>query len=252
MNSATNSHAGSAQQTLKSNTPVGQDPLPDIQIKRVWNILLPLFHWSLVLSIVTLTVTGLYINSPWTNTTLEGSVSFPMAEMRYFHFLAGYLMIAAICVRLYLYFFGNRQERIWDILPVTGKNIKNLFSTLACYLYLTDHHDPKPGHNVLAGLAYLTTFIVAIFQIISGLYMLYPESVALQGLGNTLFTSQQQARFVHHLIMWYFILFAFTHVYIVIWNDIKYPEGLISSIFTGKKFLQEKRETSGQQDGQPL
>jgi len=92
---------------------------------KVWGILLRLYHWSLVLSIIALVVTGFYINSPWTNTTLEGSVSFPMATMRYWHFLAGYLFTAAIAVRIFLLLFGNRQERIWDFLPITPRNSDN-------------------------------------------------------------------------------------------------------------------------------
>lgn len=210
------------------------------EIKNVWGVLLRLFHWSLVLSIVVLVVTGLYVNSPWTNTTLEGSVSFPMATMRYFHFVAGYLFTAAVLVRIFLYFFGNRQERIWDILPLTPRNIKSLFTTLSYYSYISDKNDDRLGHNVLAGMVYIVTMIAALFQLMSGFYLLYPESGFWQGLGNTIYGSQQEGRFVHHLLMWYFILFAFTHVYIVIWNDLKSPEGLVSSIFNGKKFKQKK------------
>jgi len=51
-----------------------------------------------------------------------------------------------------------------------------------------------------------------------------------------LFGTQQHARYIHHLLMWYFIIFAFVHIYLVIWNDLKNPDGLISSIFTGNKF----------------
>lgn len=209
------------------------------EIKNVWSVLLRLFHWSLVLSIVVLVVTGLYINSPWTNTTLEGSVSFPMATMRYFHFVAGYLFGAAVLVRIFLYLFGNRQERIWDILPVTPRNIKSLFTTLGYYSYISDKHDDRLGHNVLAGMVYIVTMIAAIFQLTAGFYLLYPESGFWQGLGNGIFGSQQEGRFVHHLLMWYFIIFAFTHVYMVIWNDLKSPEGLVSSMFSGKKFKQK-------------
>ncbi len=209
------------------------------EIKNVWSVLLRLFHWSLVLSIITLVVTGVYINTPWTNTTLEGSVSFPMTNMRYLHFLAGYLFTAAVIVRLFLYIFGNRQERIWDVLPVTPRNIKSLITTLGFYTYISDTHDPRPGHNPLAGMTYIVTVTAAIFQLISGFYMLFPESSFWQPLGNTLFGSQQQGRFIHHLLMWYFILFAFVHVYIVIWNDLRTPEGLISSMFSGKKFKQK-------------
>lgn len=203
---------------------------------KVWGILLRLYHWSLVLSIITLMVTGFYINSPWTNTTLEGSVSFPMANMRYWHFLAGYLFTAAILVRIFLFFFGNRQERIWDFLPITPRNIKNLFSTLRYYSYISDQRDERPGHNTMAGISYILTIVVAVFQLIAGFYLLYPESATWQEIGNTIFGSQQDGRFIHHILMWYFIFFAFTHVYIVIWSEFKSPEGMISSMINGKKF----------------
>lgn len=206
------------------------------EVKDVWSVLLRLYHWALVLSIVALVVTGFYINNPWTNTTLEGSVSFPMAIMRYIHFVAGYLFTAAVLVRIFLFLFGNKQERIMDILPVTPRNIKSLATTLGYYSYLSDKHDSRLGHNVLAGIVYIVTIIAAFFQLASGFYMLYPEAAFWQGMGGTIFGTQQEGRFLHHLLMWYFIIFAFAHVYMVVWNDLKSPEGLVSSMFTGKKF----------------
>ena len=205
----------------------------------VWSILLRLYHWSLVLSICVLMATGFYINSPWTNTTLEGVGSFPMATMRYYHFLAAYLFTAALLTRLFLYLFGNRQEQIMDILPLTPGNLRSLPTTLCYYSYLSDKHDERLGHNALAGPIYLLTIAAASFQILSGFYLLYPESALWQRWAGILFGSQQQGRFLHHLLMWYFILFAFTHIYMVIWNDITSSEGLISSIFTGNKFKQK-------------
>lgn len=201
-----------------------------------WSILLRLFHWMFALSIVCLAVTGFYINTPWTNTLIEGSASFPMANMRYIHFLAAYTFSAAIMIRFFLYFFGNAQERVWDILPITKRNLKNLMTTLLLYSYVSDKHDDRLGHHVLAGLTYLLTFIIAIVMIISGFYMLYPEASFWAGWGVTLFGSQQFARFLHHLFMWWFMIFSVIHIYLCIWNDCKNPEGLISSIFTGAKF----------------
>lgn len=210
--------------------------------KSVWSVLLRLFHWSLVISIIFLVVTGFYIGDPWTNTQQLHTGSFPMADMRYYHFLAGYLFTAAILVRIYLLFFGNKYERVWNFLPITPKNIGNLFRTLLRYLYVSDSHGKKLGHNTLAGIAYLVTIIAGCFQLVAGFFLLYPESGFWQGLGGSIYSSQQDARFIHHLLMWYFIIFAFIHVYIVVWNDVKSPEGLISSIFNGKKF---KRITDG-------
>jgi len=210
------------------------------ELHYTWSILLRLFHWCFALSIVTLVVTGLYIHFPWTNTYLEGDTCFPVATMRYIHFIAGFVFTGAMLARLYLLIFGNKQERFWDFLPVTPKNIGNLFHTLKFYLYFTDKNTPRLGHNVLAGIAYTITFLVALLQIVSGFYMLYPESVTWQKWGLLLFGPQQQGRFLHYLFMWYFVIFAAVHVYIVVWNDIKSKEGLISSIFNGTKFIPSK------------
>ncbi len=204
--------------------------------KYVWSVLLRLFHWSLVISMIFLVVTGLYIGDPWTNTLQLNTGEFPMGDMRYWHFLAGYLFTAAILVRVYLLIFGNKQERFWDFLPITPNNIGNLVRTLMRYLYISDSHEKKLGHNTLAGTVYMITFIIAIFQVIGGFYLLYPEANFWAGIGGAIYGNQQNARYIHHLLMWYFIIFAFVHVYMVIWNAVKSPQGLVSSIFDGIKF----------------
>jgi len=205
-----------------------------------WSVLLRLFHWVFALSIVVLVSTGLYIHFPWTNTMVIGTSNFPVATMRYIHFIAGFVFTAALLTRLYLLLFGNRQEKFWDCLPITPRNIKNLVATLKFYLYLTDEYDHRLGHNTLAGIVYSVTLVLALVQIISGFYLLYPESVFWQKWGGLLLKTQQQGRWYHYLIMWYFIFFAAIHLYIVIWHDIQSREGLISSIFTGSKYTPRK------------
>ena len=204
--------------------------------KTVWSVLLRLFHWSLVISIIFLVLTGLYIGNPWSNSLLLQTGTFPMAKMRYFHFLAAYLFTAAIIIRIYLLFFGNQYEKLWDSLPITPKNLLNLIRTIFRYLYVSDSHSTKLGHNTLAGIFYMATIIVGCLQIICGFFLLYPESVFWQHIGVAVFSSQANARLIHHLLMWYFIIFAFLHVYIVVWNEIRSEDGLISSIFSGKKY----------------
>ncbi len=208
--------------------------------KKCWSILLRLYHWAFALSIIFLVVTGFYINNPWTNTMQEGSMTWGMTYLRYIHFVAGYVFTAAVLVRIFLYIFGNAQERITDALPITGRNIRNLWKTLLQYSYISDDHDDRLGHNVLAGLTYVVTIIAAVFQLVSGFYLLFPEVPAWEVWGVTIFASQQNARWIHHLLMWWFIIFAFIHIYLVIWNDVQEPEGLVSAIFTGDKFKHTK------------
>ena len=68
--------------------------------KKCWSILLRLYHWAFALSIVTLCITGFYINSPWTNSMQEGSASWPMA----------YARLHPFCRRLCLYRRGADQD----------------------------------------------------------------------------------------------------------------------------------------------
>jgi Ni/Fe-hydrogenase 1 B-type cytochrome subunit len=159
------------------------------------SILHRLFHSMFALSVVLLVVTGFNVNTPWTNTILEYSQSWPMAWMSYMHFVAGYVFSAAIIIRLFVYIFGNAQERIWDILPVTGRNLRNLWKTLLHYSYIREagQHD-RLGHNVLAGLTYIVTVFAAIVQISSGFYMLYPEAAFWEGWGVAIFGNQQSSR----------------------------------------------------------
>lgn len=207
----------------------------------VWSILLRLYHWSLVISFFTLAVTGFYINSPWTQTTLEGLDLYPILAMRNIHGLAAYLFTAAIFVRLYLFLFGNLHERILNMLPVTSRNIRNISTTICSYLYMHDCHDEERlGHNILAGMIYVLTIIIALFQIASGFYLRLPENTFWQKVGVTLFSTQQHGRYIHHLLMWYFIIFAFVHIYLEIWNDLTTPDGITSGIFTGFKFRPRK------------
>lgn len=202
-----------------------------------WSLLLRLFHWVFALSIVCLITTGFYIHDPWTNTMIEGEgAAWTMSFIRYIHYIAAYTFAAAVATRVFLYIFGNKQERIWDILPITPRNLKNLYRTLLNYSYISDKHDERLGHNLLAGTSYLITLFAALFMILSGFYMLYPEIAFWQNLGFKLIGNQQWARFLHHCTMWWFMIFAVIHIYFLIWNDNKYPDGLISSMFTGVKF----------------
>ncbi|MGB9712929.1 MAG: Ni/Fe-hydrogenase, b-type cytochrome subunit [Dissulfurimicrobium hydrothermale] len=207
--------------------------------KKAWGVLLRLFHWAYAITIVILVISGYYIYEPWLNSHELGA-SFPMASTRYIHFVAGYAFIGAIVVRIYLFFFGNKQERFLDSAPVTPRNIKNLFGTIVYYLYLTDYHEERLGHNALFMLFYIITLFLALVQVLTGLYLLFPENLAVQHMGISLFGTQQEARLVHYFLMWYFIIFTMTHIYITIWNDIERPEGLISSIFNGSKFKPKK------------
>jgi len=197
-----------------------------------------LYHWAFALSIVFLSVSGFFIHFPWSNTNLEASQTYYMSEWRYIHFSAGFVFICAIIVRLYLLVFGNKNEKILDFFPVTLSNIKNFFDTILFYTYIKNKKsEHRVGHNAFAGSFYLLVLFLGFLQGLSGLFLLYPEGSMWTGIGYSIFGSQQNARYYHYLFMWGFLVFSFIHLYMLTWNDIKEPEGLISSMFNGYKFF---------------
>ncbi len=203
--------------------------------KFTWSWLLRLYHWVMVLSVFVLAVSGLYIGHPVTSSLTGGGYS-PMADIRYIHFITAFVFSGAIIARLYLTFFGNSQENLFCYLRHLPENIIDAWQALRGYLYLGNYRQKGLGHNGLATISYFITFFLALLQIISGFYLLYPESTFWQGWGLTIFGPQQQARYVHHLIMWFFALFTAVHVYIIIWNELKHPEGMLSAMLGGYKF----------------
>ncbi|HFQ80888.1 MAG TPA: Ni/Fe-hydrogenase, b-type cytochrome subunit [Desulfobacterales bacterium] len=207
--------------------------------KYAWSWLLRLYHWAMVLSIVFLTFTGLYIDHPVTS-SLTGGGTFPMADMRYLHFLAAFVFTGAVIARLYLALFGNRQENIFSLLRRLPENIVDAWRSLLNYLYISDYEHPGLGHNGLATIVYCFTFLLAMLQIFSGFYLLLPENLFWQGWGLSVFGSPQSARLIHYLSMWYFMTFAAVHVYIIVWNEIKHPEGMLSAMLGGYKFKPRK------------
>jgi Ni/Fe-hydrogenase 1 B-type cytochrome subunit len=213
----------------------------EFEKRRAFGPLYRITHWVFAASCLLLTITGYYIYEPWFTTMLEkGTADFTVANMRFLHFLAGYFFTAAVICRFYLWFFGNRQERITDALPVTRRNIGNFWGAILNYLYIR-FHTPRLGHNALAGTTYLLTFLISMVMIVSGFYMLFPESPTWQVWGTNLFASQSTSRFVHFILMYYFIFFAMVHIYIAVWNDVMFGEGLVSAIISGSKFLHVKR-----------
>jgi len=101
------------------------------------------------------------------------------------------------------------------------------------------------GHNALGGLAY-TTLVIGLgwLQILSGL-ALYSESNPggfwdhLVGWMIPLFGGSYRMHMWHHLFAWGFIVFAIVHVYIVLYDDRQYKNGLLSSMVAGFKFYEK-------------
>ena len=122
--------------------------------------------------------------------------------------------------------------------PEGRKGIGNAFKY---YLFLRREPPEVIGHNALAGMTYAGIVVLYFLQTVTGFALLGEVNPA--GIWHPLtgwifrFVTNQDLRLVHHLIMWLLIAFAVHHVYAAILIDNEEGNGLMSSIFSGFKFI---------------
>ena len=207
----------------------------------VWEFPVRLAHWLIALSIVVLSVTGFYIGAPFLNGDAETLI---MAYMRFVHFVAAFVFTVCVVVRMYWWFAGNQYARITQFIPMSAERIKNTACTASFYAFCSKDLPHYPGHTGLAGLSYTFLFGLYIVQIVTGFAM---YSVAhgggaiwtLMGGWSLGVMNVAYLRLMHHLIMWVIGIFVIAHVYIGWHNDLIERNGLISSIFSGYKNMED-------------
>lgn len=200
-----------------------------------------------VACMVVLFFTGLYIGDPMFIGTQGNEPTFAvtgllsMESIRSLHFMAAFVFIACMLLRVYLVFTypGNRQFPNF----FTKKYWQGLGKMLGYYGFFRSHH-PTYIRNPIAATAYLSVYILMGIQIFTGLamyVMIRPESFLAivfapltSWLGN-----EYNTHFLHHIINWVFSLFLLIHVYLVVYNDVVEKSGELSSIVSGRKYFKE-------------
>ena len=207
-----------------------------------------LWHWVMALAMVVLAGTGYLIGSPPPAIGGEAVHSYFFAWIRTIHFISAWVFAVFFAVRVYWVFVGNHHARSIFAPPIfSAAWWRGLFSQLAYYLFLKRESDLWVGHNPLAQIAmFLMYTLGALFMIVTG-FALYSEqwgwgTVPMQLFGwvFVLFGDPQMVRTLHHLGMWYLLLFTLIHVYMVFREDIMSGESVIGTMINGIRLF--KRE----------
>ena len=210
----------------------------------VWEAPVRAWHWLMALCMVVLSVTGYLIASPPPSVLGEASENFLMGYIRFVHFSAGYIFAAIFVLRVYWAFVGNKYSRGLFALPVKILQPgwwKGLIDLVTYYTFVGDKRYVYLGHNPMAMAAMFLMFLLgSIFMILSGL-ALYGEGAGMASWQFRWFTSwlqpligdSQALHTWHHFGMWYLIIFAIIHVYLVIREDIFLHETVISTMING-------------------
>ncbi len=210
----------------------------------VWEFPVRLTHWINLLSIVMLSITGYYIGNPFMHA--HSSEQYIMGWMRFLHFSFAYLFTMSFLLRIYWAFAGNNYAR-WSVFnPFSKDKFRDLLEITRYYLLLRKDVPPalkKAGHTACATYVYLALFLLFIIQILTG-FALYSQSHVgalwkiLGGWMLVLFVDNT-LRLYHHLIMWLIICFAIAHVYISWFVERGEKSGVISSMFSGYKVIED-------------
>ncbi|MBK8111142.1 MAG: Ni/Fe-hydrogenase, b-type cytochrome subunit [Saprospiraceae bacterium] len=215
----------------------------------VWELPVRIYHWINVLVLLVLIVTGFYIGNPLALMSgKEASEVYTMGWFRFLHFAAAYIFFFNFVFRIYWGFAGNKYANWKQFIPTTKTFWKELKTVLKMDILLMKGNKEERehltiGHNALAGLTYFGTFLAFLLQCLTGFGLYasmaswwFPKLFAWVPfvLGGDILTRQ-----IHHWTMWFFILFAVIHVYLVFYHDYVEGRGEISSMGGGWKFIEE-------------
>ena len=212
----------------------------------VWEFPLRLVHWVLFFSIIVLSATGYYIGHPFISVPGEAREHFVMGTMRAVHLYTAAVFSAAVLLRLYWFYAGNRYARLPDFIPLTAERWRGLWRTFLYYCFLKPHPQTYPGHDALAALSYAFIFLVYLLFIATGL-ALYTVVASVGSPFQVfdffvpLFGGLQMARLIHHVSMYVLFVFIVIHLYsVALWSMIE-DSGEVDSIFNGHKWWPKRK-----------
>ncbi len=206
-------------------------------------------HWVRNGLLVWLVLSGIYIGNPFLarNLASEASSVFIMAQVRGWHVIAGWILLAMTLVRIFQFLFIRQDGKLG--LGAELRMAPVMFSwrawrdQLAFYLLMKrDHpHFTYSNYGPLQYLVYtmlyasllvisVTGIILAAPYLSSGVAVwsadiMRPIEVWMGGLANV--------RAVHRFVMWFFILFTVAHIYMAVWNSMRTGNLLIEGIVSG-------------------
>ncbi len=218
----------------------------------VWQLPVRFYHWINALCILVLALTGYFIGNPLTWTSHvhpEASFGYWFGTIRFIHFVAAFVFFVNFIFRLYWGFVGNKYADWRNFIMYRKDQLEEAKAVLRTDIFQRAHKPlPSVGHNSLAGFTYFLTFLMFLVQAITGFGMyaamskswfpqLFAWIVPLMG-------GDFAVRQWHHMFMWFFILFAAIHVYLVFYHDYVEARGVTSSMVGGWKFIEKEQQNT--------
>ncbi|OCJ16445.1 cytochrome B [Rhizobium sp. AC44/96] len=165
---------------------------------KVWDPIVRAFHWTVVAACVL----NLFI----------------LEEGKYWHRVTGYVVAAAIIIRVVWGFVGTKHSRFSDFLPTPSKVVGQI-------LDIVDRNEKRyVGHNPLASVMMLCLMALL-------------AATALTGWMTTLdaFWGEKWLKELHGTIANSIMVLAFIHAGAAVVESWRHRENLVWSMVTGRK-----------------
>ncbi len=215
----------------------------------VWELPVRFFHWLNALCIVILCITGYLIaDPPAILTESEANFSYWFGTIRFIHFVTAFVFFFNFMFRIYWGFVGNRYSHWNNFIPFKKAQWKEFFDVVKTDVFMVKNKPVESiGHNTLASVIYFVSFCAFLLQCVTGfgIYAKMSKSLLPQLFAWTvpILGGDLMARQIHHFLMWFFILFAIVHIYLVFYHDYIERRGVTSSMIGGWKFIEEEVAT---------
>jgi Ni/Fe-hydrogenase 1 B-type cytochrome subunit len=211
----------------------------------VWQLPVRFYHWINALCILILCITGYIIGRPPAfQSATEASYGYWFGTVRFIHFVTAFVFFFNFVFRIYWGFVGNKYAQWYNFIPLKKWQWQEIMCVIKVdILQITDRPIISVGHNSLASLTYFITFLAFVLQSLTG-FGLYAamSSSWFPGLFSwivPLLGGDFMTRQIHHILMWFFVIFGIVHVYLVFYHDYIERTGVTSSMIGGWKFVED-------------
>ncbi|GHU61803.1 Ni/Fe-hydrogenase, b-type cytochrome subunit [Bacteroidia bacterium] len=211
----------------------------------VWELPVRFYHWINALCILILCVTGFLIaNPPAIMSGAEANFSYWFGIVRFIHFITAFVFLFNFMFRIYWGFVGNKYAGWRNYIPLTKTQWLEIFEVIKVdIMQIKNKPVESIGHNAMASVIYFGLFLAFLLQCLTGFGLYAQMSKAflpqLFAWVVPLLGGDLLVRHIHHILMWFFILFTIVHVYLVCYHDYIERRGVTSSMIGGWKFIEE-------------
>jgi Ni/Fe-hydrogenase 1 B-type cytochrome subunit len=216
----------------------------------VYEVPVRLWHWINAAAIMILCVTGYFIGSPPPSMQIaEAYDQFVFGYIRFAHFAAGQVLAVAFLGRVYWALVGNHHAKQMFYVPIWRASFwAEVIYELRWYLFLAREPKKYVGHNPLAQLAMFFFITLGVSWMIVTGFALYAEGAQAGSLPDIWFGwmrgliwNSQTVHTLHHLGMWWIVIFMIIHIYVAIREDIMSRQSIVSTMISGQRTFKDDR-----------